>query len=767
MWKKKLKHKKQQFLLISIVLVFATAIFAGCVSYTMETNSFSSSYFSSDNCPDLFYLVRGENMEKYFLENEALMKETNTIFYQPAKMIEANMTLDGKILPKYCTAFMALKDYRNVPWNMEIEVGNKDVYQPGDNEIWVASVYADENNISVGDTITLDGIYSSQLKVSALINTAISPSGTMGIYPFYVNQTTLSTFKEQKATYMSISFNKDIESVESYKHEIPNEFYSNIVYDLDRASLEMCFSTVSTLFGGIGTIAALVIFIVSVILIRFMLKSTLIREYRSIGIYKAVGFTSKQIKSFYLKCYIFVGLIAIPLGVILGIPISKLLGTITFKYLGKFHFSSITILTGIITILGLMVLLIINVLLTLKGISKITPVAALSIGMTSSKSKLKKSVIKNAYSPLSMAINDIFKRKGMSIMIILILTVSFYLSLFFSSINYTCGNMDNNLDKWFGLPKFDCTIRTNTTEDLSFYIENNSFVQGVGYCDFGTKIQNLKCTDKDIDFTDTAILTYSTFDKSMLDFDYNSGRPPQNPNEIGVSISELKDFGLKVGDYINLTIGDYTGDYLICGEFSSFMQGGKNIHILNSELDRCNVPYNNKNILINLRDKTAYEPFKQEVEAEFPTIQLEKNITTFVSTVNSIMDLAAPITSILVGVFFLFSLLNIINLLLMNNIENRRQYGILKALGFTNRYICLRSLCKILVLSLVAAFLAQILQLTTSGLLFFTITEVNAFESPVTLNVIITSVIMGILIFTTLMFALPLKKITSTELMEE
>lgn len=763
MWKKKLQYKRQQFLLIAIVLLFATAIFAGCVSYTLETNSFSKTYFSDENCPDLFYLVRGENAEKYFLEND----DVNTLFYQPAKMIEANMVLDNKTLPKYLTAIMALEDYRNVPWNMEIADGNKEVYQPGDNEIWVASVYADENNVQVGDTIKLKSDYSAELKVSALINTAISPSGMMGIYPFYVNQTTLDTFEEQKATYISIKLDKNIGSEEGFRQKIPNEFYSNIVYDLDQASLEMSFSMASTLLGGIGTIAAFVIFIVSVILIRFMLKSTLMREYRSIGIYKAAGFTSKKIKSFYLGCYLFVGIIAIPLGAILGIPIAKILGTITFKYLGTFNFSSITIIIDVITVFVLMLLLIINILLTLKGISKITPIDALNIGSTSSKAKLKKSLIKNAYSPLSMAINDIFKRKGLSIMIVLILTVSFYLSLFFSSINYTCGNLENNFDKWFAIPKFDCMINTNSTEELSTYLENSSYISGVEYCGFGTKIKNLKCNDQDIDLSQTAIIVFNKYDESKFDFPYTTGKPPQNPNEIGVSISQLKAFGLKAGDYVNLTVGDYTGDYLICGVFPSFMQGGKNIQILSSELDRCNIQYNNNNILIKLNNDTSYVSFKQELESKFPAVQVEKIFTPLVSSSRSITDLASPITTILVGVFFLFSLLNIINLLLMNNIENRRQYGILKALGFTNRYICLRSLFKILVLSVVAAFLAQILQVTTSGPLFFAIVDINAYESPASLNAIITSAIMGIIIFTTLMFALPLKKIAPTELMEE
>lgn len=770
MWKKKLKKKKQQFLLIGMILMFSAAILAGCISFTVETAKSSGYYYKPENCPELFLLVSGENMQESILKDSDLMKPVGILYCQPAKIIVGEFLYEGKRLPKYGMAITALENYKEVPWYMDIVKRDKYIrssVRPGDNEIWISSVYAKDNNIHVGDTVLINGSTKKELKVSAMFNAAVCPSGMMGVYPFYVNEATLDTLEDKPGTYMAFSLKDGSMTLEEFRNKLPGEIFNNIIYDLDRSGMELSFSTAGALFGGIGALAALVIFIVSVIVIRFLLKSTLIREYRSIGIYKSLGFTSKEIKYFYLKCYLMTGGFALPAGVLLGLPVSFILGSTTFRYMGSYRISYATLLLGVLTVILLLGILTMNVEWTLKSIKKITPVEAINIGMTSSKVKLKKSIIKNAYTPLSMAINYIFKRKGMSIMVMIILTVSFYLAIFFSCINYTCGNLDKHLDRWFGLPQSDCIIETAITQDIIAYLEQDEKVLSAGYADFNFHIRNMKCNDKGLDLSNSSVFAYNTFDETVLDFYYTDGRPPVNPCEIGVSDSQLKDIGLKAGDYINLTIGDHTGEYLICGSFSSWYRGGKNFHILNSELDRCHASHSNQTGFIRLKNKGSYEQFKQEFEAKFPKVQVNTMSPALKTATDSIMELASPITITLVGVFILFSLLNIINLLLMNNIENRRQYGILKALGFTNRYICIQNLYNIAILTCGAVILAQIIHHTASGALFYVFGGVNAMENPVWLNSIVTVLMVAFILLITLLFSLPLKKIVPADLMEE
>ena len=181
----------------------------------------------------------------------------------------------------------------------------------------------------------------------------------MGIFPMYVNTNTLAQMNEEVASYITIYYQDGVKTLSN--DAIPSEFMNSLYYSFDRDRLLMTYSTASTLFGGIGSMAAFIIFLVSIILIRFLLRSTLIKEYLSIGIYKSLGYTSKQIIRSYLNCYSIVGVIAIPLGIILGIPLASLLGRITNQYLGGYHTTYVTLMTGLVTFIVLMLILIGNV----------------------------------------------------------------------------------------------------------------------------------------------------------------------------------------------------------------------------------------------------------------------------------------------------------------------------------------------------------------------------------------------------------------------
>lgn len=765
MWKMKLRQKKQQFLLIGIVLLFTTAIFAGCISFTLETTRFGDSFFNSEKCPSMIFLTRGKNQGLYLKNTPAIMEKVNTLYEQPSKYITSNMYHNDKNLTVTFKACMALSSVDEIPYFFECVKGSTKDKAPANDEIWISQAFADDNNIKVGDVISIHSTYVKDLTVTVLYNSSPVPSGMMGIFPMFVNQKTLNSLDEPDATYIALQYKDGVDSIAN--DLFPVEVMRNLYYSIDINEIIMAYTTASTLFGGIGTIASLIVFLVSVILIRFLLRSTLMREYRSIGIYKSLGYTSKKIIRFYLNCYSLVGVIAIPLGILLGIPLAYALGGIANKYLTGYHITSATILSGLLTFMVLILILIWNVYSTLHTISKITPVKAFCIGATSSREHINRSVIKNAHSAFSMAINNIFKKKAMSIMVVLILTVSFYLTFLFSAINYTCSSLDSHIDVWFGMPKISGIISTDVNEEIRTYLENCPYINKIAYGDLSIRATTYVSNTTGKDLSANPIMSYENFDSSAADFTYSKGRPPINPLEIGITSDMIDEIGGSVGDYVNLTLNDYTGDFLITGVFSSMMQGGHNMHIRTEDLERCNITYTLDNIMIQLNDDITLEQFQTLIQKEYPTLQVETYMSGLQSAVTSVKSLSEPITFILVVVFVLFSILNIINLMMMNNIENRKQYGILKSLGFTDRYICAQNIFRTLILSTIAAIFAQIVDMLISREFFASLVAVDALIYPISLRIIVTISLMGLILLITYVFTLPIKRISPTELMEE
>lgn len=71
----------------------------------------------------------------------------------------------------------------------------------------------------------------------------------------------------------------------------------------DKNALIECATYVASLMGGITSFASLFIFVAAVFVIRFIISNNILKEYKSIGIYKELGFSKKQIFKFYILVY--------------------------------------------------------------------------------------------------------------------------------------------------------------------------------------------------------------------------------------------------------------------------------------------------------------------------------------------------------------------------------------------------------------------------------------------------------------------------------
>ena len=73
----------------------------------------------------------------------------------------------------------------------------------------------------------------------------------------------------------------------------------NIVSSQTKGSINENIQMMAVFIGGMGALAAIIIFIASVIVISFVIKNCINEEYRAIGIHKALGDTNRKIKGFY------------------------------------------------------------------------------------------------------------------------------------------------------------------------------------------------------------------------------------------------------------------------------------------------------------------------------------------------------------------------------------------------------------------------------------------------------------------------------------
>ncbi len=764
MWLKKMKKKKFQFLLVSMMLCFTSVIFTACISFVIETSAYTDDFISYQNCPRVLALESEAYDTDYFTSHSNLMEVTDHIAQGEVTLFDRNFWFGDKQLKTYLNLAYHVNTLDDFIHPLKLLAGNGT--SPAYGEIWINSVTADIYDIKVGDTIHLGTKDGKAFRVGGIVATLICPSPYMGILPYYISEDTAELFDETLLTSYALFSNQEI-SVDVYKDFVPDDFFVDAVTSADADDIHTSISYLADIFGGVGILAAVIVFIVSLIIIRFIIISTLSKEYVEIGTYKALGFTENQITGFYLKSFVASGTIGILLGGALSFPITRYLCQMVLRHIGIFQITMLSVLTAICVFVLLTLLLTVGVLLSLKKTRKITPIEAFSINNTSSKKKIGRSLIQSAYSPLSVAINDIARKGRTSIITISILIVSFYMATLFLSVNYSLQRMGEMTGQWFTFPDYSAIIPTNgKNSELEQFLNDSDLIDYYLYSNADIDLSGIRSA-YDINMKDVYAEIYSDCSEDALSLPLLKGRHPKADDEILMSYDLAKKTNLNVGDWFSIENDCYQNDYLITGLYSSMYNGGLNILIDGEEFAQFGKPDDYNSISLFAKEGVSYEQIEDVVKKAFPECNISQTEVFLEGSVNSLNNISKPLTTLFAIIFSLFSLLNIVNLLIMNNIENRRQYGVLKAMGFTNGYICLKNMLRIFILASLSAALSVLIHTTLSQKIFFGVIHVNGLIPNPQLTAAVTGVLFIIIIITTAMFTLPLRKIAPTDLMEE
>ncbi|GAA0104136.1 hypothetical protein UT300013_07580 [Paraclostridium sordellii] len=775
MWKKKIKQKKIQFILIAIILMVSSSIFAISISLTSTVEEYTNEYYKGDNIKDIVVQTYNKDIisriEDFIEKKEP---KENDIRYSDALMVDRQVFLESKNLDLSMASLVTFENKKSHPWDVVITEGEKRD-RPSKGTIWVPNIIADYKDIKIGDKLRIkDGKEYKYLSVSALVNESLIPNSMVGSTNLYINKEDYKTFNNLvKSHFIGYNSSKEAEDATKELSTYIGDSFEGLM--LDKWITNFVANSTSMITGAIGMSIALLIFIVSIIIIRFVLWSNILKEYKSIGVYKSIGYTSKQIRSIYLKSYGIVGIISITIGSFLSIGFINYMVNLSVKYIGIYEENNNNFTFIFLTIAIMSLVLITNIYLLLRRINKINPVEAFRVGVTSSKEKFKKSLIKDASLPLSMAINDIFKHKKQNLIIVTILSMVMYISAFIVSGNYSMENIAYNSWNVFGTIQGDIALDF-PTGDESYdkaleELKNDSRILGVRECSFDVgQIVYLDITKYNIKNAQVITTLIDNYE-SNEDFNVSikEGRNPKSKNEIALTEQILKDANLEIGDYIRVKVLGDEKSLLITGSYTSMMS---NNYSMRMTLDI--VPKDMRNSLLNLnlnatlKDKNDYDSVKKDYKEKYEVASVDISPSLIVQTAKSVVETITPVTRIILTGILIFSILNIINLIMMNNTDNRRKNAIMKSLGFSNKYIISRTSYRIIILTVISSLFGFTLNLIISKNIFkIAMSGIDGLMIPYNLVSATILLIAIITILTTIISMLSIRKISIVELMEE
>ncbi|AGK95987.1 ABC transporter permease [Clostridium pasteurianum] len=773
MWWKKLKKKKLQCFLIGILLFLSSLIFTSSLSMLTSIQGYVNEFYSNDKFYDLICYNANESSTKDVLQ----WGKSNSAI-EDVKAIEAftsgnDLYHKGKNLKLSMYDIMPIEDIKNLPFGLNKGDSSNNTICPKEGEVWITKLLADNYNIAIGDSLTFKTKTKDvTLKVTSLINDSLQPSPMIGIIILYINKNSAQDFSSfRKATFIFID-NKKGTNVANVEKDLTSAVkVGGFVADKDLLILGS--TSTSSMIGGASTLASILVFIVSVLLIRFILWNNILKEYKSIGIYKALGFSKREILKFYIIGYSITAFIGSILGALCSIPILNYTASKILKYIGDFQDVNINFKVILATIILFPLVVIINLYFVIKRTNKISPVEALRTGVTSSREKLTKSLIKNTTFPLALAINDMFKYKKVTALITLTLTLSLSLVLLFGNFNVTMSQMKENTNIWLGLPKSNVTISAPSVtsagalKEVLNEVKKDNRVKNYAYGSImltGVELDTKKYSIKSTIYNVFAMNSYN----NDLGFTIIEGHNPENSKEVAVSLRILKEAGLSVGDYIELSINNKKASYLISGSYSSMMSNGYGIRILNSAVEKELPEFIGSEIFVNLKAGTDIEGFKKYINNRYSNLDASDIHPLLKYNIDSIPGTMLPMSNLLTVVFIAFCSITILNIIIMNIRDNRRNFGIMKALGFTTKEIRNRYLYRILILTLFSTIISILLNLTVARpMIAAVISNLDVLIiSPITMLLLITAMVLLILV-TTLICCTAIKNTKPTELMEE
>lgn len=759
MWWEKVKKNKKQFFLIGVMLCITTTVFCVCLSYSLELKAYAKYRFSKEYCADIYaFSVKNVNPEDNIPEEEV------------RNNIESVSALKGKNIsvPLKCkdrnisgtTNYMCVLEENGISQYMERIKGDVVSEQPRQNEVWISKPMATAYGIEIGDIITVCYEEPVKLKVASTYTSTFTPSERFTFMPNIVNAETLKAFsQEEDGGVLAINL-KDYNE-ENYSRIAMGNKYA--IVTMDRATLQGYITKISGVVGSIAAIAGLIVFLVALFIIRFIINNQIGKELNSIGIYKSLGYEYWQIEEIYNKGFMLVGAVSITLGAAISCPISYALGAGTSEVLGKYRLSSTTFITCFLAVVVLFLLLMGCSILSFHQIRKISPVRAISAGYAMGEHKISGSIIRSAKTPLETQINELVKHKKTTLITLAVLTISFYLLMFFSAGIYSCSHVYENANKWLACPQFDCVVSGSIDSEASRIIASCDSVETSNDAQLfyypPVQIHGYDGNSRAIAFFVLSDLREETTGVQMRE-----GYAPKRADEIAISRGLLKKFGKKVGDYVTISLEENTADFLVTATFDTMetssvilsMEGMRN-------LDSDYVPGYS---YIQLKQGADFNEFKQYIETNIKEVSVDRKWSALQSAVNAIGDMLTSIMVVLLIVFVLFAVIAIVNMMSLTMNGKKRQYGILKSLGFTNGYIIRQNLCNIVITLGISLLLSFLLHWIFSKKIFAALV-IDAMSNCIPLTGGIVMITVTLILFVTFLMSLPIGKITPVCLMEE
>lgn len=432
---------------------------------------------------------------------------------------------------------------------------------------------------------------------------------------------------------------------------------------------------------------SLIAVVVTLLVINFRISNSIEQDIKNIGVQKAIGYTSIQIRLAIILQFALVTAAASAIGISLTYLVlpawEQLIRTeaiSVWEY--GIDWLCIAATAGLLTFAAIAV----SVFST-RRINELQPVTALRQGLN--VHNFRKNYFPLDESKGSMGIllpfKAVFHWGKQSVLLMVMMIAIGFTTAFLIAFGYNVIIDDSRMMR----------LLSANHENAAVFINDDDIIPEIAAMDEVEKVYRYN-SEMSAAIGDYQVILESADDYSDFSFDgIYEGRAPKYDNEIVISGNVKKHLEVELGEEIEVSCGAYTEKFLIVGLTQTTSSMGWGGYITEeARINRLHIPLNYTHLCVDLEDANgkdyadSTDEFINKLKDKFGNnIIGAYNIDRELYVDNSLLNMMKGIVFAFAVLILVFVTL-IINLIIKTvTVRRQHEFGIQKALGFTSRQI--------------------------------------------------------------------------------
>lgn len=579
-------------------------------------------------------------------------------------------------------------------------VGKFEITEDGDikSGIYLPMLYGTGDNYSVGDTIKVTFLGEEfEYTVCGFFNSAMIGSHNCNMMSLLLTEDKFEEFSKEtaalKSLYVSARVNdvsKSEEIATELKDAAAKEFPNVVVTSNDYQMITTSRYISQMICAGILSAMAFLVLLIGVVVIASNIANYIQENMQNLGALKAVGYTSGQIISALLAQFAGISAIAAVVGTVLSYCIFPGINEMMVAQTGIPYEVRLQLLPVLLTVIVISGIVSAAVYFSAKKIKKIEPITAMRQGISTHNFKKNHVQLENTSLPINAALAMKTMLGGLKqnvTVCVTMLIMSLILVFSTTSFRNTIVDVQPMLDLIAGeYTDSAINVNMNREDELVSVLEDDSRVEKFYlFTNNNMEVQHVGGLALVVSVTDDCSKLNN---RSML----VEGRFPKYGNEFAVAAKYAKDNGIKVGDELSLKVGNTTEKYIVSGFIQNANNLGKDCIMTREGYEKLtslpNVTY-----YIDLTEGNNVDDFNSELTDRFGSdLNAAQNVDSILESGGKVYVLLMTFLVIAIIIISCVVIIFVMYLLVRTMLNNKkRDYGILKALGFTTGQLVLQT----------------------------------------------------------------------------